>query len=538
MAELAGSIIDFYKTTGGVDTVSSSVNLGPTKLRDAQNVNYFPLGGVEWRSGYTALNSSAVGAATCNGVYMARFSSGTNIALLVANSKLYKMTGLNGTWTDITNGITISSSSSFPVTFAMLNDTVVMSNGNDTSWQTDSSGTTQVIQGTPAFTSALFNIEYHGYMFWGQTVETATRQYDRLRFSDLNNPNSFTMLSSNNFIDVAKKAGGDLRGAVVFGPYLYLFKRHGIYQITFQPTSVNSSGTLFPFTENPQPIVPNVGTQSHRSICKFTTPITNARESGRELVFFVDQFGIPRIFDGQTTVQIGYPISKSRDSNIRSLTNMDRTQLPYVWALNYPDRNQVWCFMSSASSQMDTCWVLDYSVDFVWARHSFATNFASGALFEKTDGTWKPYLGDYAGKVYEHDSGTSDNGTAITSYALWGDAFAGQASILSNWPWIEIKGATGDSSQTVTISVYPDGSDSPNSTFTTSTTLASSSTLWGSGMTWGTSTWARRGVSTMQKELGLDAKTLRVKLSNSTLNNTASIEGFSLNVIPKGVSQV
>jgi len=542
MANFVGNILDYYNTTGGIDTISSSVALGNTKLRDAQNVNYFPVGGLQWRNGYTALNSSAVGASACNGVYMARFSNGTNLALLVANSKLYKMDNLDGTWDDITNGVTISSLATAPVTFDMLNDIVVMSNGINTSWQTNSSGTTQVVQGTPAFTSALFNIQYHGYMFWGRTTESATLQPDRLRFSDLNDPNSFSMLGSNNFIDVSKKTGGDVRGAVVYGPYLYVFKRHGIYQIVYQPTQVNSAGDLFPFTSNPQPIVPNVGTQSHRSIVKFTTPITNQQESGRELVFFVDQFGVPRIFDGNTTVQIGHSISKSRDTNIMSLADMDRTMLPYVWAVNYPDRNQILCFMSDDGSQMDTCWVLDYTTGFSWGRHQFAHDFASGALFEKTDGSWVPYFGDYAGKVYQYDSGTSDAGTAISSYAIWGDAFAEKPSINSKWTWIELKGTTGGTSQFITIEVYPNGSDATDGRFATQAALATTQTTWGTSgaggtMIWGTSTWARSGLTTSTKELGLEAKTLRIKLSNSTLDHTATIEGFAVNCIPEGVSQ-
>lgn len=535
MATLAGTIKDFYNTVGGIDTISTTVSLGDTKLRDAQNVNYYPIGGLSWRNGYTALNST-VGAATVNGLYMGRFSSGTNKAFMVCNSKLYSMNSLNGTWNDVTNGLTISSSQNFPTSFAMLNDIVCMSNGNDTSWQINAAGTAQVVQGTPAFTSALFNVEYRGYMFWGNTVESATAQPDRLRFSDINNPNSFTMLSSNNYIDVAKKAGGDVRGAVDYNSYLYVFKRHGIYQINYQPTRVNSAGTVFPFNEFPNPIVPNVGTQSHRSIVKFTTPITNKRQAGVELVFFVDQFGTPRIFDGKDTLQVGYPISQSRDTGLNNLSKMDRTMLPYVWAVNYPERNQILCFVSNLNSQMDTCWVFDYSVDFVWGRHSFASAFSCGALFEKTNGTWRPFFGNYAGVAYEYDTGTSDAGTAISSYAIWGDAFIEKPVIKSLWNWIEIKGQTGNSSQTVAIGVYQDGSDTTS--FTTSTTLASATTLWGAGMTWGTSIWAKAGVITSQKELGVEAKTVRIKLSNSTLDNTAVIEGFSINAIPEGVSQI
>lgn len=542
MAAINGSPTDYFQSVEGVDTVSSSVALGPSKFRDAQNINMFPVGGYSWRSGYTPLNSSPVSASACNGLHMARFSSG-NIGILVAGTKIYSMpSNLNGTWTDRTSAVTLSAGNTVTYSFALLNDILIACNDTDTTIQMDSSLAVATLAGSPVFTSAMFCLEHLGYMFYGQTVESATRQYDRFRFSDINAPNSFTTLGSNNFIDVAKKTAGDLRGAVSYNGNLYAFKRNGIFLITFQPTQVNSSGVIFPFSNFPVPIVPRVGTQSHRSIVKFTTPITNTKQSGVELVFFVDQFGMPRIFDGTTTVQIGYPIQSSRDTTITTLSNMDNTQLPYTWAINYPDRNQIWVFMSSGSSILNTCWVMDYTVGFSWHRHTFATNFLSGSLFEKANGKWAPFTGDYAGTVYQQDTTATDNGTAISSYVVHGDAFKGSPTIKSNWPWIELKGSTGDYSQTINLAFYKDGEDLPSVSLA-AIPLASIQTTWGTTgvggtMTWGVSVWAKSGLTTLQKEIGMDAKTLRVKVSNSSSGNTLALEGFSLYGIPEGVSQI
>lgn len=541
MSKVPGPIVDYFNSVEGMDTISSSVALGPSKFRDAKNINMFPVGGYSWRNGYAKLNSSAVSASACNGLHMPRYTTG-NIGVLVAGTAIYSMpSNLNGTWTDRTNGVTLSAGNTVTYSFGMLNDILVACNDTDTTIQMDNTLTVAVLAGSPAFTSAMFCLEHIGYMFYGQTVESATRKYDRFRFSDINAPNSFTSLGSNNFIDVATKTAGDLRGAVSYNGNLYAFKRHGIYLITFQPTQVNSSGTIFPFSNYPVPIVPRVGTQSHRSIVKFTTPITNQKQSGVELVFFVDQFGMPRIFDGTTTVQIGYPIQKSRDTTITTLSSMDNSQLPYTWAINYPARNQIWVFMSSGSSLLDTCWVMDYTVGFAWTRHSFATNFLSGSLFEKSNGQWQIYTGDYAGTVYNQDTGTDDNGTAISSYVVHGDAFNQSPTINSNWNWIEMKGATNDNTHYIQLDFYKDGEDLPSITLT-GVSLAKVQTTWGttgSGgtMTWGTSLWAKSGLATLQKEINMDAKTLRVKISNSTLGSTLALEGFSLSGNPMGVSQ-
>ena len=541
MAEVAGPITDYYNCTGGMDTISSSVAVGPSKFKDAQNINMFPVGGYSWRNGYTKLNSSPVDTPACNGLHMARYTNG-NVAVLVCGTKIYSMpSNLNGTWTDRTNGTTISAGNTVTANFAFLNDYLVMANDTDTCLQMNNALTVATLAGSPVFTSAKFCLEHLGYMFYGQTVESATRYYDRFRFSDINAPNSFTSLGSNNYIDVATKTAGDLRGAVSFNGNLYAFKRHGIYLITFQPTQVNSSGVIFPFTNYPIAIVPGVGTQSHKSIVKFTTPITNVKQSGVELVFFVDQFGMPRIFDGTTTLQIGYPIQKSRDTTVTTLSSMDNSMLPYVWAVNYPDRNQIWCFMSSGSSLLDTCWVMDYTVGFAWHRHSFADNFRCGALFEKSNGKWQVFTGDYAGTVYNQDSGTNDNGTAISSYVIHGDAFNTSPTIRSNWLTLEMKGTTGNNLQYINVDFYKDGEDI-SSISLANIALATVQTTWGTTgvggtMTWGTSLWARAGLSTVQKEIGMDAKTIRVEISNSTLDNTMSLEGFSLMSKPLGVSQ-
>lgn len=542
MSEVPGPIKDYFQSTAGVDTISSSVTLGPSKFRDAQNINMFPVGGYSWRNGYSKLNTSAVSASACNGLTMPRFTNG-NTAVLVAGTKIYTMpSNLNGTWTDKTNGVTLSAGNTVTYSFGMLNDIMVACNDTDTTIQMDNTLTVSALAGSPVFTSAMFCLEHIGYMFYGQTVESGTRQYDRFRFSDINAPNSFTSLGANNFIDVAKKTAGDLRGGVSYNGNLYAFKRHGIHLITFQPTQVNSQGTIFPFTNFPVPIVPRVGTQSHRSIAKFTTPITNQKQSGVELVFFVDQFGMPRIFDGTTTVQIGYPIQKSRDTTIKTLGGMDNTQLPYTWAINYPARNQIWVFMSSGSSVLDTCWVMDYTVGFSWHRHTFASNFLSGSLFEKSNGQWQIFTGDYAGTTYNHDTGTDDNGTAISSYVVHGDAYNTSPTIRSNWNWIEMKGATGDNSQTIQLDFYKDGEDISSITLQ-GVSLAKVQTTWGTTgvggtMTWGVSLWAKSGLTTLQKEINMDAKTLRVKISNATKGNTLALEGFSLSSNPMGVSQI
>ncbi len=529
MPQINSEILDVYEITSGLNTIKSGIRLNPTELKNCQNIRYSPVGGFKWRQGYTTLGNQTN--AACTGLYMARYSGGTNVAIRIQGAVIEKMDNLDGTWDTITGAVTVTSGQDNLCTFDMLNDYAVVSNNTDSTFAVDSSLTSAALTSVP-FTSSLFNVQHRGYMFYGQPVVTATRQYDRIYFSDINNPNT---VQTNNFIDVAKKNSGDLRGAVDYNGKLYLFKRHGIYAVEFQPTRVNTAGDLFPFIENPDPVVPGVGTQSHRSIVKFTTPSTH-KSPGQEIVFFVDQFGVPRLFDGQMSMAIGAPITESRADNIVSLANMNKTRLAQVWAVNDPANNLIYCFMSSTGqTKHDVCWVLDYTMSFAWSRDSYADTFNCGAIFENTLGKFTPYFANYNGQVMSMNAAQTDNTTLIYSYARGGDFYVKSPVVRSSWLYNELRGTTGSETQTVTVEYFKDGEDTPS--------VSDSIILFKQGqaqwdvVTWDQFNWVYSGLTTQSSEINIEAKTLSVQFSNAVSSNTCSIEGYSLFVRPEGWHQ-
>lgn len=339
----------------------------------------------------------------------------------------------------------------------------------------------------------------------------------------------------NNYIRVGGKNGGQHVGGVDYQGKAFIFKRHGIYGVEFQPTRVNSAGDLFPFIENANPIVPGVGTQSHRSIVKFTTPSTH-KTPGQELVFFVDQFGVPRLFDGSVSTSIGASILTSRDESITSLENASKSRLAYVWCLNDADKNLIYCFMNGVDQTTHTlCWVLDYTSTFAWSRDSYADAFNCGAMFETTTGEFVPYFGDYTGQVYRMNSGQTDNGVAISSYARSGDLYVKSPVVRSKWLYNEVRGSSGSDNQTVLIDYYVDGEDSPSAS--ASIVLFKENQPAWDEMNWEEFNWAYIGLTTKSSEINLEAKTLSVKFSNTVSGNTASIEGYTLFVLPEGWKQ-
>lgn len=512
----------------GLNLNNSSLRLDVTEARDAQNAQLFPIGGFRKRNGYDDLNSTAVGIDACTGLFMGRYSTsgGTNRFYLVSGTKLYSMPStLNGTWTNITGGLTITAGNNNIWNFGILNDILVLGNGDiDTPIQINSSGVASALGGLP-FTKFLFCVDVRGYMWYFQPTVGGVVQYDRGYFSDINTP---VTVGTDNFIDVAKGNGADVRGAVEYKSYMYIFKRHGIYQVIFQPTRVNSSGTVFPWAEVPNPIVPGVGTQSHRSIVKFTTPTTH-QIPGQEFVFFVDQFGTPRVFDGTTTISFQSKIGSSRDTTILSLKDMDMTRNAYAFSLNDPVTNNIYCFLSRLNSRQDTCWVLDYNTGFAFTRYKYNLAFNVGAIFEKPTGVFKPFVGDYAGKVYELDTTANDNGQPFDFYYATGDSFLQSPALVSKWFFMDVRGTNGDNDQSLDVDYYFDGSDTPS--LHDSLTLANSQTEWGDGpppMIWGQSQWAKQTLVARTSEINNTAKTCRVKFSNNDLNETVIVESFSL----------
>lgn len=528
MPKLFNQPIDFYENTDGLVTVNSGIKVPKTAARDLKNVNLFPIGGFSSRNGYTRLNGTAFNSgAIMTSLYDFAQSSGTNILIGTGGNMIASMASLGGTWTDRTGALTLTAGQNNLWSWAVLNDIAVGANGVDNCIQVSIVPAAASI-GTGSFSTALFVVEYRGYMFYGNTVEGGTAFPDRLRFSNSATPGTLT---ATDLINVHTKTGGTLRGGIVYKDRLLCFKENAIYEIIFSPTRVASDGTLFPFLQNPNPIFKGVGSQSHQTLVHFTTPSTHT--SPGDYIFFVDQYGMPRIYSGSTSpFQVGYPISMSRDTNIESLSDITRSvsALRSMFAINYPERNQILVFMPK-TTQMDRCWVLDYSTNWAWGKHIFADSFTCGALVRHTDGTFRVFTGDRNGYTVRQDTTTLDNATALDAYYRTGDVGNGSPCIRSNWPFLEVKGTTGSDQQSVQVSFSSDGEDvlSPTDTFT----LTKTQTKWAQ-FKWAQAKWAKKGLNNRTVTPNLDAKTIGTKFQN-VAGGSMTIEGWSLIPKPEGL---
>lgn len=118
---------------GGLNSTSGPLSLSDSESPNLQNIDFNKFGSILKRSGYNFLNSTATtGTTNSDGLWWYEFSnSGAYASFLLnaSNGSMYKMSGLNGTWSSITGSASITPGSFF--SFTNFLNTVYMTNGTD-----------------------------------------------------------------------------------------------------------------------------------------------------------------------------------------------------------------------------------------------------------------------------------------------------------------------------------------------------------------------------------------------------------------------
>lgn len=296
-----------------------------------------------------------------------------------------------------------------------------------------------------------------------------------------------------NYRDVDAQDGEVLTGIKEWNGNLYAFKRHSVHLISFtgvatQPFEVRRlSGTL--------------GALSHWSI----------KETQRGLVFMSERG--PCICTG-TSLQI-IPSAKNildrfnpGDSDSYNLAAMQ-----YTTAGNNSTKMQVhWGVSSHSATTRDLTLVYDYEHDCFW-ENSVSANYYT----EVTDSNFFPYIwsGDYSAQVFKHDTGTTDNGSAISWYLETPNIVLGKPFNFKAIDHIFVSGEV-QSSGTLTVEVYTDFS----STVATTMTFDMSAAAF------------KRGNI---KPLNLICTAVRLKLSNSELSVPVQINSIGFAWDDKGL---
>lgn len=227
---------------------------------------------------------------------------------------------------------------------------------------------------------------------------------------DANNPNRiwFSQLSSPqiwgttggilgdylDLFDPSESAGDVLNALKVWNGYLYAFKRHSIWLITFTGSS-NS-----PFTA--KKLVGNLGALSHWAI----------KETMKGLVFLSER-GIAICYG---TFAVTVPACRSilnrfdpNDPNSYNLASM-----VYTTSGINSTKSQIHFGVSShIATTRDTTLVYDFEDEVFWEN-----DVAANVYSEVTDINFFPFIwtGDYGSNIWQNDTGLDDGGAAINFY--------------------------------------------------------------------------------------------------------------------------
>lgn len=196
--------------------------------------------------------------------------------------------------------------------------------------------------------------------------------------------------------DVNNADGQSVTAIKTYAENLVIWKTGSIFQIQ---GSTNAAIVSSPDPFRVVPVSTSTGAINQDSI----TPIKND-------ILFVNEFGVNALSLVDRLVQ---PVATQLLSNkIQPLIdNWNIDQLNDCFSVHHRAKTQVWFFVPSTSSsvQNDKVLVLDYEL----SNWSVRDGFVGAAGFNYKN---KPLIGDYAGALWNHDTGTSYNGAAIESY--------------------------------------------------------------------------------------------------------------------------
>lgn len=495
--------VPFTKLSGGLNSTAGPLSLDNSESSSLQNVEFSRFGSVLKRKGYTALNTSALGAdIQVTSLHFLELSSGTNYLITTAGAAIYKMDSLDGTWDDITGAVTITAANLFK--WDTFLDTAIGTNGTNVPIKWTGTGNAAVLGGlagggsAPTINYAKFIKVFNGYTFLGNVKSSNTVQASRLHWSAINTIETWV---TTDFADIARNDGQDINGLEVLGDKLVIFKDRSIHVGVF--TGDADIPFLFYKTNS------NVGAVSGFSI----------QEINNGLVFL--SFDGFYFFDGNTSTKLSDRIN----TTIQGL-NLNKFQ--FATSVNYKTKKQYMVsFMASGSTENDTMIVWDYhnNAFSVWKGIAFS----SGAIvFAQTaDERW--YFGDYDGFVYRGDSGLNDSplnvATAVNAYwySRWIDF--GEVSSKKGIPHIYVYYQLTNGVMTCVFSYDFESGDQTTLTFNMQT---DGDVYDDPDSIYGTATYGGGGGQVQRLDCDGRGRVVRFGFKNATLSRTFTLDGLGV----------
>lgn len=396
----AGETTNYYTDfSGGVNLF-----LGPRQIKDNEspsdiNCDFKGKGGIGNREGYSQVGT--VGATYDGGIFgMAEYhtstidqlikfaSDGSNVVLNSWDGSSW--TAVTGTkFTDNLNIDVVQAVSTAAAALTNTDGTLFSFNGTDQMVKYDGTSWAAHTGATKGFFGAYFDKrlwckdeQYPDTLNFSTKTPDATKPLDFATNGTSSNPGTITFLPG---------SGQEIMGMITFKNQLYVFLRNAIYRIA-------TTSTVNEFTV--QLVTNAIGCVSHRSICQVG-----------EDIFFAADDGVYSLGDVANYTEVRTTNKSARVSELfDALSASNKGKLVGKYH-NF----KYHLFYSNGGTNNDACLVFDTRYGAWQDWRNIAGN--SATLFTNSATETNLYFGHpTTGAVYKMYDGTSDDGSAISSY--------------------------------------------------------------------------------------------------------------------------
>lgn len=382
-----GTETPYYDFTGGMSSNSFLLDVKANEASYLRNIYLASDGGFEKRRGNTVFNSSAMSSgAAVTGMCYYRQKDGSEWLMATAGTKIFASTSLNGTMTDITGAVTITTGANNIWTESQMNDLAIFVGGApDAPIKWAGSGNAAALGGSPV--SGNFGFAHNNRFFIGNTTTNPSTIY----WSILGNPEDWSSAGSGNQ-DVEKNDGDTLVGAAPLNTnVVLLFKQNSVHQFV-------TTAAPFPY----YPLFKGVGAVGKRAIVV-----------ADGIAYFITPQARMKSTDGSSVTL--YP------TNIDDVWDgLNKSRLQYIVGKRYTGvgfDHIVWICSNGSSSTNNLAIVWDLE-NKCWLQHT--TAYKANAATKTQAGIL--YTGHYDGKIYKQDVSStyvdaSESGAGID--AVW-----------------------------------------------------------------------------------------------------------------------
>lgn len=497
-----------FKNVGGLIDHISPFLTPDGNASEIQNITMDDRGLLSKRTGYTVIDSTyalmvssfsvASSSRFVNGGTYHTATSGNSFFTVIAGTDVYRIGNTFSSYSKITGTLSLTNSASNLAQATHLQDRAVFCNESDKPFYIQATGNATQIS-TSTFTAAKTCTTYGVYLVVGNTTESAISYPSRVRWSDINDINSFPAL---NYIDVEPDDGDKIVGVISFDESVYIFKHRSIYRMLI-------TGLDGPDAFIIRPVSRNIGSWAKNSIR--VIPNVGIAFLAQNTAYLLSDSGLN---------PIGDPIQRTFDS-------VSRAMWPYAVAEVYPKKYQYWLAVSTANSINSEVLIYDY-VQNNWTIYN---NMTIQMLAQAEDSTGQNILisGDQFGVTYKQDNGSTDNArgssSTIVGFYTTANLYTMETpDITKGFKYLYVY-TVGDQNYTLNVKAAYDFSTTYE--YDQDITVGSASALYDTGV-YDTDIYPASGYTVTRLELNRVSRSIRLKFSNTTSGEIFGLLGWTI----------